>query len=39
MDDVDIGTMITKVTDELPRDSDIDRVRDKLSAHGWPLAS
>lgn len=39
VDDTDIGTMITKVTDELPRDCDIDRVRDKLSAHGWPLAS
>ena len=39
VDDIDIGTMITKVTDELPLTSDIDRVRDKLSAHGWPLAS
>jgi hypothetical protein len=38
VDDIDIGTMITKMTDELPRSEDIDRVRDKLSAHGWPLA-
>ncbi len=38
VDDIDIGTVITKVTDELPRDEDIDRVRDKLSGHGWPLA-
>jgi hypothetical protein len=38
VDDVDIGTMITKITDELPRDEDVNRVRDKLSAHGWPLA-
>ena len=38
VDDIDIGTVITKVTDELPRDEDINRVRDRLSAHGWPLA-
>jgi len=38
VDDIDIGTLITKVTDELPRDEDINRVREKLSAHGWPLA-
>lgn len=38
IDDIDIGTVITKVTDELPRDEDINRVRDRLSAHGWPLA-
>jgi hypothetical protein len=38
VDDIDIGTMITKLTDELPRDEDINRVRDRLSAHGWPLA-
>jgi len=39
VDNIDIGTVITKVTDELPRDEDINRVRAKLSAHGWPLAS
>lgn len=38
VDDIDIGTVITKLTDELPRDSDINRVRDRLSEHGWPLA-
>lgn len=38
VDNIDIGTVITKVTDELPRDEDVNRVRDKLSAHGWPLA-
>ena len=29
---------VIEVTDELPRDEDINRVREKLSAHGWPLA-
>jgi hypothetical protein len=38
VDDIDIGSVIVKVTDELPRDEDIDRVREKLSGHGWPLA-
>jgi hypothetical protein len=38
VDDIDIGTMITRVTDELPRELDVDRVRERLSAHGWPLA-
>ena len=37
VDDIDIGTVITRITDELPRSGDIDRVRDKLIAHGWPL--
>lgn len=35
VDDTDIGTVITKVTDELPREEDVERVRRKLSAHGW----
>ena len=38
VDDFDIGSVIVKLTDELPRDEDIERVRAKLSAHGWPLA-
>ena len=38
VDNIDIGTMITRVTDELPRDADVHRVRERLSAHGWPLA-
>ena len=38
VDNIDIGTMITRVTDELPRESDVARVRERLSAHGWPLA-
>ena len=37
VDNIDIGTVITKVTDELPREEDVDRVRAKLFAHGWPL--
>ena len=35
---VDIGTLITKVTNELPRQEDVDRVRAKLALGGWPLA-
>ncbi|WP_375433193.1 DUF3349 domain-containing protein [uncultured Friedmanniella sp.] len=35
---VDIGTIITKVTHELPREEDVDRVRARLALGGWPLA-
>ena len=38
IDDVDIATVITKVTDELPREEDVDRVRARLALGGWPLA-
>lgn len=38
IDDVDIGTVITTVTNELPRESDVDRVRSRLALGGWPLA-
>ncbi|MFT4165090.1 MAG: DUF3349 domain-containing protein [Microlunatus sp.] len=38
VDKIDIGTVITKFTDELPREEDVDRVRAKLVAHGWPLS-
>jgi hypothetical protein len=38
VDNIDIGTMITKVSDELPREEDVDRVRAKLALGGWPLA-
>ncbi|MEN0133617.1 MAG: DUF3349 domain-containing protein [Rhodococcus sp. (in: high G+C Gram-positive bacteria)] len=34
----DIQVLITKVTDELPLESDVDRVRSNLTAGGWPLA-
>lgn len=34
---IDIGAEILKVTDQLPAPPDIERVRSKLAAHGWPL--
>ncbi len=36
-DDVDIGVFITRITDELPDPEDIERVRSRLAAQGWPL--
>ena len=36
-DDVDIGVLITQLTDGLPAPEDIDRVRNRLAAKGWPL--
>ena len=36
-DNVDIGVLITEMTDELPTPDDIERVRDRLAAKGWPL--
>ena len=36
-DDVDIGVLITQVTDELPSPADVERVRERLAAKGWPL--
>jgi hypothetical protein len=36
-DHVDIGVLITEITDALPTPDDIDRVHDKLAAFGWPL--
>ena len=36
-DHVDIGVLITQITDELPAPADIERVRNRLSAKGWPL--
>ena len=38
VDDIDIGTMITKISDELPREEDVSRVRTRLALGGWPLA-
>ncbi|MFT4010148.1 MAG: DUF3349 domain-containing protein [Nocardioidaceae bacterium] len=35
-DRVDVGTAIASVTDELPSESDIQRVRSYLLDHGWP---
>jgi hypothetical protein len=36
-DHVDIGVLITQTTDELPAPEDIERVRERLAAKGWPL--
>lgn len=36
-DDADIGVMITQLTDELPSPEDVERVRARLAAKGWPL--
>ena len=36
-DKVDIGVLISKLTDELPSDEDIERVRARLAAKDWPL--
>jgi len=36
-DDIDIGVLITQITDELPSQGDIARVRQRLAAHGWPF--
>ena len=36
-DDVDIGVLITQITDELPTPDDVERVRVRLQAQGWPF--
>jgi uncharacterized protein (DUF2267 family) len=36
-DRIDIGVAITQITDELPSPEDIERVRERLAAKGWPL--
>ena len=36
-DHIDIGVLITQVTDVLPAPEDIERVRIRLAAKGWPL--
>jgi Protein of unknown function (DUF3349) len=36
-DDVDIGVLITEITDEMPLPDDVERVRARLAAKGWPL--
>jgi Protein of unknown function (DUF3349) len=36
-DHVDIGVLITQITDELPAPEDIERVRNRLAAKGWLL--
>ncbi|WP_405138136.1 DUF3349 domain-containing protein [Nocardia sp. NBC_01388] len=36
-DKADVGVVITKLTDELPTESDLVRVRAHLVASGWPI--
>lgn len=36
-DAIDIGVAITQITDELPTPDDVERVRRRLAATGWPL--
>jgi len=36
-DNVDIGVLITQITDQLPSGEDIERVRERLAAKGWPF--
>jgi hypothetical protein len=36
-DHIDIGVTITQITDELPSPQDVERVRQRLAAKGWPL--
>lgn len=36
-DHVDIGVLIVQTTDELPTPEDVERVRSRLAAKGWPL--
>jgi Protein of unknown function (DUF3349) len=36
-DEVDIGVLITQLTDELPDPADVERVRNRLAGKGWPL--
>lgn len=37
VDNIDIGVAITRITDEMPSPEDIERVRRRLAAKGWPL--
>ncbi len=34
---IDIGAEILRITDQLPQPSEVERVRVKLAAYGWPL--
>jgi hypothetical protein len=36
-DNVDIGVLITRLTDNLPSEEDVERVRERLAAKGWPF--
>lgn len=34
---VDVGAEILRITDQLPKPAEVERVRAKLAAYGWPL--
>jgi hypothetical protein len=34
---IDIGAEILRITDQLPAPADVERVRARLAANGWPL--
>lgn len=34
---IDIGAEILRITDQLPKPVEVERVRAKLAAFGWPL--
>lgn len=34
---IDIGVEILRLTDQLPKPAEVERVRSKLAAFGWPL--
>ena len=36
-DEIDIGVAITQMIDELPAPDDVERVRNRLAAKGWPF--
>ncbi|WP_024804321.1 DUF3349 domain-containing protein [Nocardia sp. BMG51109] len=36
-DKADVGVIITRLTDAMPRESDLARVREHLVAGGWPV--
>jgi hypothetical protein len=36
-DFIDVGAEILRITDQLPKPSEVERVRAKLAAYGWPL--
>ena len=36
-DRTDVGVLITQVTDDMPSEDDIERVRQRLILHGWPF--
>lgn len=36
-DEIDIAVAITQIIDELPAPDDVERVRQRLAAKGWPF--